>query len=294
MQGDAGRLPTQRALDASACTADNRNAFGESVTIGPDEHICGDASVYGGGMTVAGVVDGTVTAVGGDVTVSGEVGGDVRAVGGDVYLESGARVLGNVHAVGGNVVRAPGTMVGGNVQRADVRQDVAPLSWVGLSDHYAFPWLSVLFWALAAVCAAHFFPEPLGRVRAIVRSDFARSLVMGTVTLIAGAIISIVLIATCLGLPVALLVIGAIWLAWVVGTVAVGLLVGDRLLRAVGPSGLSPVPSAVLGVTVLALAESIPCVGGVLSLVVACAGVGATTLAVLHARRSAYRRPWLA
>jgi hypothetical protein len=276
------------------CTAGSRNAFGENVTIAAGEHICGDASVYGGRMTVLGDVDGSVTAVGGDAIIYGDVGGDVRAIGGSVYLHSGAHVMGNVHAVGGNVVRTGTTLVGGNIQRDNVRQDMTPLRWFGLTDSYAFPWLSIFFWVLAAACIAHFFPEPLGRVRAIARSDFSRSLLVGVVTLVAGAIVSLVLIATCLGIPVALAVLGAMWLAWVIGTVALGLWLGDRLLQRVAAGGHTPVTSAVLGVTIIALAESIPCLGGVISVVLGCASLGAATVAVLHARRSSYRRPRMA
>jgi hypothetical protein len=197
--------------------------FGQSVTIAADEHICGDASVYGGHITVLGEVDGNVTAVGGDVTIYGQVAGDVRAIGGSVYLQDGARVLGNVHAVGGQVLRDRQAVVGGSIQRENVRHDVVPLGWFGLGDGYAFPWLSLIFWLLAALCVAHFFPEPLGRVRSIARRDFGRSLAMGAVTAVAGGVVSVVLIATCLGIPVALVVLGALWLAWVVGTVALGL-----------------------------------------------------------------------
>jgi hypothetical protein len=288
------RSLTMRSLASGTCTAGSRNAFGESVTIAAGEHICGDASVYGGRMTVFGEVDGSVTAVGGDVTIYGDVHGDVRAIGGSVYLHDGAHVMGDVHAVGGNVVRTGTPVVGGNIQRDVVRHDMTPLQWFGLTDSYAFPWLSMLFWVLAAACIAHFLPEPLGRVRAIARSDFSRSLLTGVVTLVAGAIVSLVLIATCLGIPVALAVLGAMWLAWVVGTVALGLWLGDRLLHRVAAGGHTPVSSAVLGVAIIALAESIPCVGGVLSVVLGCASLGAVTLAVLHARRTPYRGPRMA
>ncbi len=286
---DAGGLRAGAGAPVGVCTAGSRNAFGESLTIAAEEHVCGDASVYGGKMTVLGQVDGNVTAVGGDVTIYGDVGGDVRAVGGSVYLEDGARVLGNVHALGGTVVRGKDAVVAGNIQHDTMDHDIAPLRWFGFSNSYAFPWMTILFWTLAAAGLTHFFPEAVGRVRAIARSDFPRSLVMGGVTFIVGALLSVVLIATCLGIPVALLVLGAMWLAWVVGTVALGLLLGERLLHSLAPGMHSPVAGAVLGVAALALTESVPCLGGVISLVAGCAGLGAAMLAALHARRPPYR-----
>jgi hypothetical protein len=50
----------------------------------------------------------------------------------------------------------------------------------------------------------------------------------------------------------------------------------------------------VLGVVLLALAEGIPCLGGVLLVVVSALGLGAVLLSFLDERRARQPRPWTA
>jgi hypothetical protein len=275
---------------AMLCTDATRNSAGQSVTVNATERICGNVTVYAGSATVLGEVDGDVTVVGGNATIAGDVLGNVTTVGGSISIESAGRVQGNVHALGGQVTRAPNSYVGGRVERDLSEGDLGPRQWLGLgfSDHYTFPWLSVLLWAGVGALLVSFFPEQLGRVRSIARRDFPKSVMAGALAAVVGGALAVLLVLTCLGIPVALLIVAGLWIAWVVGTVALGFLVGDRLLNGSHSSGRSPVAATVLGLVLIALVESIPCLGGAVSLVAGAAGLGAALLALLNARRPAY------
>ena len=85
---------------------------GGSVTVGPNETVSEDLTVFGGSVTVQGTVEGDLEVVGGSVAIDpgAEVTGDVEATGGSVRIDGA--VGGNVTASGGSV-RIDGA-VGGN------------------------------------------------------------------------------------------------------------------------------------------------------------------------------------
>src|SRR5260370_23079298 len=160
---------------AMLCTDATRNGAGQSVTVNATERICGNVTVYAGSATVLGEVDGDVTVVGGSATIAGDVLGNVTTVGGSISIESEERVLGNVHPFRAQLMRAAGSYVGGRVERDLSEADLGPQQWLGFSDHYTFPWLSMLLWARVGALLVSFFPEQLCRVRSLARSDFPKS-----------------------------------------------------------------------------------------------------------------------
>ncbi|MFI5275032.1 MAG: hypothetical protein ACHQ4H_18535, partial [Ktedonobacterales bacterium] len=234
-------------------------------------------------------VDGNVTVAGGNVTLAGHVGGSVTVVGGDVELLPGASVGGSVDDLGGTVRRAPGSRVGGGVQQGLSPRDLQHLDELEFNGAFSFPWTHLIFWALAGAALALFYPRQLAQVRRTVGREFAASVVLGAGAWVAGSVAAVVLFVTCIGIPIALGLAAALWLGSVVGTVALGLGVGERLVGARGRSSGAPLAATVIGVSLIALVKAIPCIGAVITVVVACAGLGATLLALRDRRR---RSPW--
>lgn len=285
-------IPAPVAADVSGagvCVASNRDTFGNSLTIGPGESVCGNVSVYGGSATILGHVTGNVTVLGGSADVSGRVDGNLTTIGGSIDLRDGATVGGNVDAIGGSITRGAGVAIGGNVEQGLQSRGGAP-PWLRIFDSSSFPWFHILFWALAGFCVAAFFPAPLRRVRDVARREPAVSFASGLAALFFGIVAGLVLFITCLGIPIALLLVLCLWLAWVVGTAALGYWIGEGLLRMGAAHDRSPVVATVLGVTLLSLVESIPCLGGVVSFIAGFMGLGAATLALLYSRRLAGHR----
>lgn len=289
-----GRLATAPVASdltaGSVCVSGNRDTFGSSVTVGPGEWVCGNVSVYGGSVAILGRVTGNVTVLGGSATVSGRVDGNLTAIGGGVDLRDGATVGGNVDAVGGSIRRGAGVSIGGNVEQGFESRGGTSAPWLRLFDGSAFPWFHILFWALAGLLVAAIFPVPLRRVREVARREPVLSFASGLAALFFGIVAALVLFITCLGIPIALLLVLSLWLAWIVGTAALGYWIGEGLLRVGAAHDRSPVVATVLGVTLLSLAESIPCLGGVISFVAGFTGLGAAALALLYSRRFAGRR----
>jgi hypothetical protein len=271
---------------ATACTETNRASIGKAVVVAEQELICGHVSAFNGNITVLGRVDGDVTAVGGGITISGDVEGSVTAINGDVDLLPTAHVSGDIQTVNGEVHRDDGAYVGGTIRRNSAPGDLLPQHWLRLPDGAEFPWLGVLFWALAGSVVVLLFPHQLALVRQTARRQLVESFFTGLLVGLAGILVTFLLVVTCLGIPIALLVAGVLWVGVVVGTVALGYLLGMRLLGLVSRGDRHPLGATLLGVTLLTLLEAAPCVGGVLMALVSCTALGASSLTLLRSRRS--------
>ena len=254
--------------------------------MGADKSLCGSVTVVGADVAVEGSVAGSVTVAGGSATIAGCVGGSVTVVGGDVNLLAGADIGGAVTDAGGTIRRDPASHVGGGVQEGLGLSDLAPVQAIAPGGVYAFPWAHIIFWALAGAALALFYPSQLMRVRRVAVRELPGSIVVGALAWVLGAVLAVLLVITCLGIPLALVLGIGLWVASVVGTVALGYWVGDRLLGAGGRERSSPLASTVLGVSLIALAKAIPCMGAALTVIVACAGLGATLLTWRESRRT--------
>lgn len=276
---------------ADSCTAGNVVVYAHSLVIAPNEWICGDADAYGGSVRVQGHVSGSVTAVGGSVVVSGEVDGDITAFGGSVTLLSGARVAGDVDAWGGASHVNPAAVVSGNVERSDRLASAAGAVLPSMQAHPGLPWPWVLGWSLLAAIIITLFPERTWRVRSVVGGAALRSGAVGLLTCVLGLGLAGLLFFTCIGIPISLLLLVSLLAAWVLGSVAAGLWLGERILRALAPGEHAPVLPAVVGMAVLAGAEIIPCVGGAVTVIAGCIGLGAALISRFGSARHALSLP---
>ncbi|HEY7983421.1 MAG TPA: polymer-forming cytoskeletal protein [Ktedonobacterales bacterium] len=274
----AGEPGAGASAYAPDCTPGNRVAYGHALVIPASDWICGDADAYGGGVRVLGRVSGNVVALGGAVTIGGEVDGNVSAFGGSVALLSTARVAGDVQVWGGHVTHAPGATVAGNIESGDRMREFAGGVWPSFDPSWHFPAFWLLGWAALAALVATLLPERTARVRQVARGALGRSLLVGMLTAILGAGLAALLFATCIGIPFSLLLVVALFAAWVLGTVAVSLWVGERLLGIITSTRPSPVLAAIVGAVALSVVESVPCVGGALMVVASSVGLGAALL----------------
>jgi hypothetical protein len=271
-----------------------RIIFGDSFTLESGERMDGDLVVLGGSVVLEtrSRVDGNVVVMGGSARVAGQVDGDVVTFGGNVVLRSTAVVDGDLVTIGGNVQRDPG---------ADVRgSEVEGLEFEGLPRFWTFPtrpdfyrwgdlWSSSIFnvfgdivvaLALAALglLIVLFWPK---HTEAVGQAAFTAPLPSAGVGLLTGvvAVVLIVLLAITICLsPVAFLLGVAMLVAGLFGWVAIGLLVGRRLLEAFNVKGVTPLMAVAAGTLLISLLRAIPCLGAVVGFVVGCAGLGAVVL----------------
>lgn len=282
----SARAHPQLAGTDVRCAPGNVVAYARGLVIMRDQWICGDVDAYGGGITILGRVTGSVTAFGGGVRVAGPVEGDVTAFGGDIWLLRGASVTGDVQTWGGAIHRTPAALVTGDIERGDRLAIMAQSRWPGFSGHWAFPWPWMLAWAVLAALVVAVAPERTLRVSAVARRAAWRSLAVGVLTILLGATLAAVLFATCIGIPVSLLLLAVLLLAWILGTVALGVWLGEHVVRAIAPNEHSPVLAAIVGAAVLAGIETIPWVGGGVSVIAGSVALGAALLGRFGSQRA--------
>lgn len=269
-----------------ACAPGNLVAFARPLVVRADQWICGDVDAYGGEVQVLGRVGGSVTVFGGSVRIVGEVDGNVTAFGGDIDFAPRARVAGDVRTWGGTIHHATAALIYGDVERGDRLASAYGSRWLGFSGPWTFPWPWILGWTVLAAIVVTLFPERTMRIGMVARRAVMRSLVVGLLTAILGLGLIAILFATCIGIPISLLVMAGLLAGWALGTVAVGLWLGERLVPALAPREQSPLLPAVIGMALLAGVESLPAIGGAIAVVASSVGLGAALLSRFGAQRS--------
>ena len=121
-------------------------------------------------------------------------------------------------------------------------------------------------------------PEHVMLVRTTVRTKGKRSLILGLLTVLLAPVVLVVLTALIIAIPLAIIVTIGLIAAWTLGTVAVGWLVGDSIVRRVLPQHNRRLVQVVVGLTVLALAGSLPYIGWLISVGAGLVGLGAVLL----------------
>jgi hypothetical protein len=121
-------------------------------------------------------------------------------------------------------------------------------------------------------------PEHVMFVRSTVQNKTKRSLALGFLTILLAPAILIVLIALIISIPLAILVAIVLLAAWALGTVAIGTLIGDKLLRSIAPQHNTRLTQVIVGIALLTLVGSLPVIGFISSIGMGLLGIGAVFL----------------
>jgi len=279
--GPAAAPPPDPALVLEAGAVARR----QIVAVGQDLVVAGDA--------LAGV-----TVVDGSARISGSVSGDVTVLGGDVVLEPSAAISGHVHVLGGRLGVAPGARIEGR----SVAYPTFSRAWLTLLEGpslglsagspivlgaklgllAAWLGLTVLLFAVGG--------RPLGAVSAELRSQPMLCFLTGLVAVLAVTLAALLLSAvlpSLLALPLLVLVVLAIFLAKLWGTVAAFHALGDAILSRGGRRRPRALDAASVGFIVLGAIKFVPYAGVAIWAATTFVAVGAT-LRTKFGRREAW------
>ena len=279
-QGVAGAertiLTGQQAGDITACG-------GNVMILG---QVSGDVTAYGGRVTLAGPgrVNGDISSYGSTLEIAGNVGGDVSSYGGRVMLDNTAYIHGTLTLYGADLTRAPGSRVDGPIATQPPRSESSDSPFFD-PFHFSIPLFQIIIGSLMAAALAYWAPERTLRVGEVMFGALPRSLAIGVLSWVLGLILAVILALTIIGIPVTVGILLLLLVGWVMGSVAVGWLIGRTLLHRVGSRDHSRVLEAVVGTIILLLLQSIPFFGGLLCVAIAVVGVGAMLLSRFGARR---------
>jgi len=271
-----------------------RIIFGSNFTLESGDTFDGDLVLFGGNVTIEekATFKGDLVVIGGTITSNGEMEGDVVVVGGQVNLEESAVVARDVITIGGQVDLADGAIVEG-----DIVNNVAPnIEFPNgrippvVPDVPAVPDIPnpsfnvhfnpfadlfwIFFWAVIvsgfAMLIALFWQPQLERAGGLIVAQPLMTGAVGLLALFLGVILFLTIIPPLI-----------VAFAWLFGVVALGSEVGARFTKAINQIW-SPVLTIGFGTFLLTLVGGaiglIPCLGGLVQLLLGLLGIGGAVL----------------
>ena len=250
------------------------------IKIGSDVHIekdmrVDDAVAVGGSVYVDGIVDGDAVAIGGSVRLGEEaiIHGDAVTVGGTIEEAEGSMVYGTTVDVGSfdftNIFESSGFFDGHN-RIPGIPRGLKFIPLIGL-------------FALVLLLAV-LIPTELSTVASNIKNEPIIMFLWGMLGIILIVPLAVMLAISIVGIALIPLEILAVFLAALIGYIAVAVIIGKKLLRALKTDNPSVVLSAILGVLILWLVGLIPVFGSIVKAITVIIGFGAVIIAV--ARRN--------
>ena len=283
-------LAAARPAYAAGC-GDDHAVIGDAYTLATGQQLDGNLIVLGGQATVApgATVNCKVIVLGGSLDLGGKVAQDVVVMGGQAHLRATAEIDGQLQSLGGSLTQDEGARILGGVSQgfSAVGVPAAPQFSVldaVLSFYRAVTRtiLGALGFGLLALLVVLVFPEQTARVRGTLTTAPVQSGALGLLTGVALPVLIVLATITVCLIPVAFVAAVLLAAALALGWIALGALVGDRLVASLRLVNLSPAVAAALGTALLSLVVSfvslVPCVGWVVPVIMASAGLGAVTL----------------
>jgi len=292
--------------------------IGQSFTLEAGERLEQDLVVFGGTIRLEpeSVVAGNVALMGGEAIVAGVIEGDLSVFGGTVELSESALVRGDL-VVFGEIRRHPRALVEGNVveglEAARSLQNLPRLfSETGrvqlppaqdralpraVSGWGWFGWLMRLVATLTVVLVvaglvAIVLPDNVGRIVKVSLDAPLLCLGVGVLTSVLVAVLTPLLVVICIGIPVAIVLVLAYLLCGLVGWVAMGKLVGDRLLATAKSKPQWPLADIMVGTLLITAVSQVPCLGALFGFFILSLGIGAVVLSRFGLLSSPFWTPY--
>ena len=126
-------------------------------------------------------------------------------------------------------------------------------------------------------------------IGAAVKNHRRRSLLIGLLSAVLAPVVLLVLIALIISIPIALIVLLVLLIAWTSGTIAIGWMLGEQVIRAFTTRSYTRYLQVMVGVIMLAIFIALPFIGWIVFLGTGIVGSGAVFLSRFGTRL--YRHP---
>ncbi len=259
---------------------------GGTATLEEGVHVNGDIAMMGASLHLKGVtVNGDLSAIGGTVELT-----DGTNINGDLALGPSTKLEGTDYRAG-RVVEGPGELPF-SLPKGFLHLRFAPmgLAFATPESGLAIFWglvkftLSLILLLLLGVAVAAIWPEELRQMGETSVRQLIPSLGVGFLALVLGFPLGLVMIVLILLIPFGLLLWLLLIALSVVGWLAIGYILGDRILTAINVENPVPILSVAVGVILLSILGKMPCIGWAVTLVAAMTGTGAAILTRLGTR----------
>jgi hypothetical protein len=253
--------------------------FGETVDVAPSASLEGPVTIGARAATLAGHIDGDVRLTAETARIDAVIGGDLDVTGARIELGPNARIGGHLRYRGEHApVIADGAQVAGGVEQRSSR--LKHFDW-GDGPHWLHGGRGFGFGTgfVVGLLLLLLGPAFMTDTSTIARREWAQSLGIGFLVLIAVPFGALLLAITLIGIPVALLALALyaalLMLGYACGAIALGDLALQTLLPARAAATGARILALVGALLALALLRHVILVGGLAVMIVFLCGVGA-------------------
>lgn len=226
-----------------------------------------------------------VVVIGGQITISGGVDNDVVAVGGSVVLTKTAVVKGNILSLGGIIVSAKDSQIGGTMTEINSSNIFETLTtalsaeWEGWS--WIFAVISLSFFLVILVLAlliVALLPKPVRTIAEAISENTFKVALCGLLGLVLIAPLALLLTISVVGIALIPLEVIVVVCSVLLGFIAVGQLVGKKVLGLFHIRNSSMLRETFWGLITLWLIGWIPYIGWMVKAVAIVIGLGAALI----------------
>ncbi|MCX8107622.1 MAG: RDD family protein [Verrucomicrobiae bacterium] len=277
--------------------------LGDLVKVGADAVVRADEKVNDlvvvmGNVSIEGDVGGDAVVVHGNAEVNGKIGGDCVVVCGELKLGPRAQIGGETFIAVGRIDRHPEAKLASAPKEFSFEKWITKLDplwkWIKhglllcrpLPPGSGLAWFFVGLFFLVYLIIAGLMPQPVNHCLKVLQEQSVVAFVVGVVALVLFGPLTLLLVASGIGLlavPFLALALGA---AVLVGKTATLQFIGSQLLRRVSsvqaPESLI---ALLVGAAVVAVLYMVPILGCVLWGVLFCIGLGAALVAIIRSFR---------
>jgi cytoskeletal protein CcmA (bactofilin family) len=261
-------------------------ATGGSIRILPEAIVEGDLIVAGGSIIIDGVVNGKLHVAGGDIQINGSVLGGVEAkISNSLKINDRAIVSGDINYTSHKeAVISDGASVGGEIvfnqiKRASAKKGARMFIPVIIGTYLFVKLLALLFAGILAVVFLKKFSEGLGSE---VVGNFGSAALIGFATLVVFPILSIILMATVLGIFVGIIGFAVYALLLILAKIFAGIMLGAILSKLIKGKMIVNWQWAVLGIILFAALKFIPFIGWAIVFIIYIATLGSIANSMYH------------
>lgn len=261
-------------LLVAAGSAEAKNIFkiGSDVTVEADQTVDTVINI-GGQVTVHGLVERNVIAVGGSIVLTNEsiVRGDVVCVGGVIVKGNDAQVFGDITEINSaNISTAFSSALRGELE-----------GWSLIFNIISLCFFAVIF--IIALMLIIFIPRPLIVIAQEIQIYKVKSFFWGFLATLAIAPFFMLLAISIIGITLIPLVFTLLLLAFILGYIASGKIIGDYILTKISRrQATSLAGETILGLMLLWLIGWIPYVGWLVKFFALTFGLGGVLLALFN------------
>lgn len=216
-----------QTIEVTAPVQDDAHLAGNAITV--RSSVDGDIFAAGQSLTLteASSIADDAYLTGQSVTIAGTISGTARIAAESVTIEPTARITGDLITYGNRPTIAEGAVISGE-QRHEAREEVQPRRE---SQSILAGWVrSVLSLAVLGLILVYIFPRFTNIVLERTRQYPAKSLGVGALWMILVWPVSILLIFTIIGIPLAFTLLFLSIIFYIVGAGYAGLLIGSWLM----------------------------------------------------------------